>query len=186
MADREEFVLGRTVRQLREDRGMAMRELADRAGVSSSFVSQIERGVANPSVASLQRIAEALGTSIGALFDGSDRIGKLVLLAERPRMVHPERKWEDFLLTPQNARRLQVILSIIEPGEGSGEEPYTHDSDEECVIVLKGGLEFHVAGETYQMNEGDSLTFESRQPHWNRNPGPSKAEILWIITPPSY
>ena len=184
--DREEFVLGRTVRQLREDRNMAMRELADKAGVSSSFVSQVERGVANPSVASLQRIAAALGTSIGALFDGNEKIGKFIPVAERPRMVHPERKWEDFLLTPQTARRLQVIMSHIEPGEGSGDEPYSHDSDEECVIVLKGALEFHVGGEAYEMNEGDSLTFESRQPHWNRNPGPSKAEILWIITPPSY
>lgn len=182
----EEFVLGRTVRQLREDRGMAMRELAEKAGVSSSFVSQVERGIANPSVASLRRIAEALGTSIGALFDGRDTVGTFVPASERPRMVHPERKWEDFLLTPQTARRLQVILSIIEPGEGSGDEPYSHDSDEECVIVLKGSLEFNISGEAYVMNEGDSLTFESRQLHWNRNPGPSKAEVLWIITPPSY
>jgi transcriptional regulator with XRE-family HTH domain len=182
----EEAVLGHTVRRLREERGMALRELADLAGVSSSFVSQVERGIANPSVASLRRIAEALGTSIGALFDGSRTAGSFVAASERPRMVHPERNWEDFLLTPQTAHRLQVILSVIEPGEGSGEEPYSHDSDEECVIVLKGSLEFHVAGETYLMNEGDSLTFESRRPHWNRNPGETKAEVLWIITPPSY
>jgi transcriptional regulator with XRE-family HTH domain len=182
----DESVLGRTVRSLREERGMALRELADLAGVSSSFVSQVERGIANPSVASLRRIAEALGTSIGALFDGRESGGKLVLASDRARMVHPERKWEDFLLTPKTARRLQVILSIIEPGEGSGDEPYSHDSDEECVVVLKGSLEFHVAGETYLMSEGDSLTFESRQPHWNRNPGDTKAEVLWIITPPSY
>lgn len=183
---REELVLGRSVRQLREDRGMALRELAEKADVSSSFVSQVERGVANPSVASLRRIADALGTSIGALFDGDQSAGQFIAVSDRARMVHPERKWEDFLLTPQTARRLQVILSIIEPGEGSGEEPYSHDSDEECVVVLKGSLEFHVADETYLMNEGDSLTFESRQPHWNRNPGDTKAEVLWVITPPSY
>lgn len=182
----EEAVLGHTVRRLREERRMALRELAELAGVSSSFVSQVERGIANPSVASLRRIAEALDTSIGALFDGTRTAGSLVPANERPRMVHPGRNWEDFLLTPQTAHRLQVILSIIEPGEGSGEEPYSHDSDEECVIVLKGSLEFHVAGETYLMSEGDSLTFESRRPHWNRNPGDTKAEVLWVITPPSY
>jgi transcriptional regulator with XRE-family HTH domain len=182
----DELALGRNVRRLREDRGMAIRELAELSQVSSSFVSQVERGVASPSVASLRRIAEALGTSIGALFDGKNSLGKFIAAKDRPRMLHPDGRWEDFLLTPQSARRLQVILSVIESGEGSGEEPYTHDSDEECVIVLTGSLEFHVGDETYTMNEGDSLTFESRQPHWNRNPSASKTEVLWITSPPSY
>jgi quercetin dioxygenase-like cupin family protein len=106
--------------------------------------------------------------------------------SERGRLVHPRRGWEDFLITPRDARRLQIILSVIEAGEGSGEEPYSHDSDEECVIVLKGTLEFGVGDDHYLLAEGDSLLFESRLPHWNRNPGPSKAEVLWVITPPGY
>ena len=67
-----------------------------------------------------------------------------------------------------------------------GEEPYAHDSDEECVIVLKGRMHFWVGDEFYDLNEGDSLLFESRIPHRNRNPGVTKAEVLWIATPPSY
>jgi mannose-6-phosphate isomerase-like protein (cupin superfamily) len=164
---------------------MSLRQLADDAEVSESFVSQVERGRANPSVASLRRLAEALGTSVGALFDGGSA-GKVIRANSRPGLVHPTGKWEDFLLTPQSARRLQVILSVIEAGEGSGEEPYSHDSDEECVVVLKGSLEVHIGGESFMLNEGDSLTFESRLPHWNRNPGEIKTEVLWIITPPSY
>jgi mannose-6-phosphate isomerase-like protein (cupin superfamily) len=62
----------------------------------------------------------------------------------------------------------------------------SHDSDEECVVVLKGSHEMTVGDETYLLNEGDSLLFESRTPHSNRNPGHSKAEVLWITTPPSY
>ena len=100
--------------------------------------------------------------------------------------MHPKRKWQDSLLTPPSARRLQVILSVIEPGEGSGRQQYTHDSDEECVIVLKGRLEFRVKDQSYLLGKGDSLTFESRLPHSNRNPSHTKAEVLWIITPPSY
>lgn len=165
---------------------MSLKQLAERAFVSESFISQVERGVANPSVASLRRIAESLGTSIGALFDGRQLHGVVVRADDRARLVHPKRNWEDSLLTPPSARRLQVILSVIEPGEGSGGPQYMHDSDEECVIVLKGRLEFRVRDQSYMLEEGDSLTFESRLPHWNRNAGNMKAEVLWIITPPSY
>lgn len=182
----EEFDLGRKVKELREARGLSLKALAERAEVSESFISQVERGVANPSVASLRRLAEALDASVGALFQEPRNQGQLVRAAERGRLTHPQRGWEDLLITPRSARRLQIILSLIEPGEGSGEQPYAHESDEECVLVLKGTLEFRVGDEEYLLAEGDSLLFESRIPHWNRNPGPSKAEVLWISTPPSY
>jgi mannose-6-phosphate isomerase-like protein (cupin superfamily) len=79
-----------------------------------------------------------------------------------------------------------VILSTIEPGAGSGPESYAHDSDEECVVVLGGRLEFWVEEERFELQHGDALLFESRRPHRNRNPGPGSAEVLWIITPPNY
>lgn len=186
MKEAAESQLGARVRRLRETRGLSLREIAQRAGVSESFVSQVERGAANPSVASLKRMADALDVSIGALFEGPAPVGRVVRAGERPTLVHPKRKWRDFLLTPREARRLQVILSYIEPGEGSGGEPYAHDSDEECVVVLAGRLELTVGRETFLLDAGDSLVFESRIPHANVNPGPDTAEVLWISTPPSY
>jgi transcriptional regulator with XRE-family HTH domain len=186
MSQVPELELGRRLRRLRESRDLSMKSLAARAGVSESFVSQVERGMANPSVASLRRLAEALETSVGSLFEDHGGADRLLKASERARLVHPQRRWEDFIVTPRASKKLQVILSVIEAGEGSGEEPYAHDSDEECVIVLKGSLEFRVGDDSYLLEEGDSLVFESRIPHWNRNPGPSKTEVLWIITPPSY
>jgi transcriptional regulator with XRE-family HTH domain len=182
----EELELGLRIRALRERRGLSLRVVAERAGVSESFVSQIERGVASPSVASLRALAEALGESIASFFDGSEPVGRLVRVAERRRLVHPKRQWEDVLLTPRSSRRLQVILSTVEAGAGSGDEPYSHDSDEEFVLVVEGRLEFWVDDERFQMDEGDGLLFESRRPHRNLNPGPGKARVLWVITPPSY
>jgi transcriptional regulator with XRE-family HTH domain len=181
-----ELELGRRIRILREEKGLPLRAVAEGAAVSESFLSQVERGVASPSVASLRRIAEALGESVAAFFEGPVVRGRVVRASERLRMVHPRRQWEDMLLTPRESRRLQVILSTIEPGAGSGDEPYSHDSDEECVIVLKGQLVFWVGEERYELDEGDSILFESRIPHRNSNRGSTKAEVLWIITPPSY
>jgi transcriptional regulator with XRE-family HTH domain len=182
----QEVELGARIRAIRERAGRSLRAVAEAAGVSESFLSQVERGVASPSVASLRRVAEALGESVGALFQGPALGGRVVRVADRRRLVHPQRQWEDVLLTPASARRLQVILSTIEAGGGSGDEPYAHGSDEECVIVLAGRLEFWVEDEQHFLEKGDALLFESRRMHRNRNPGPDKAEVLWILTPPSY
>ncbi len=182
----EELELGRRIRALREAKTLPLREVAGAAGVSESFLSQVERGVANPSVASLRRIAEALGESVGAFFHGPATPERVVRAGARRRLVHPQRRWEDVLLTPADARHLQIILSTIEPEAGSGDEPYAHGSDEECVILLKGRLEFWVGQERYDLEEGDALLFESGTPHRNHNPGPAKAEVLWVLTPPSY
>src|SRR3989442_762618 len=125
--------LGSRIRAVREGRARSLRSVSTEAGVSESFLSQVERGVASPSVATLRRIAEALGSSVAALFEGPPpQRGKLVRVGDRRQLKHPRRKWEDYLLTPSESRRLQVILSLIQPGAGSGPEPYAHDSDEEC------------------------------------------------------
>ncbi len=105
---------------------------------------------------------------------------------DRRQLIHPRRQWRDYLLTPNLTGKLQVILSVIEPGGGSGDEAYAHDSDEECVVILRGRLEFWVGSDWYLLEEGDSIVFESRIPHRNSNPGPDQAEVLWITTPPSY
>lgn len=179
--------LGATIRRLRDERGYSLKEVAARSGLTQSFLSQVERNLTSPSVASLRKVAQAFDVPLAALFQGPAQPGsRVVRRDERRQFIHPKRQWRDYLLTPNLTGRLQVILSVIEPGAGSGEEAYSHDSDEECVIVLRGRLEFWVGSDRYMLNTGDSIVFESRTPHRNTNPGPEQAEVLWITTPPSY
>jgi transcriptional regulator with XRE-family HTH domain len=179
--------LGMTIRRLRESRQLSLKEVAARSGLTQSFLSQVERNLTSPSVASLRKVAQAYGVPLAALFQGESMPeSRVVRRNERRQLIHPGRQWRDYLLTPNLTGKLQVILSVIEPGGGSGEEPYAHDSDEECVVVLRGRLEFWVGSDRYTLAEGDSIVFESRIPHRNRNPGPQQAEVLWITTPPSY
>ena len=179
--------LGLTIRRLRESRQLSLKEVAARSGLTQSFLSQVERNLTSPSVASLRKVAQAFGVPLTELFQGPVKPeNRVVRRAERRQLIHPGRQWRDYLLTPSLTGKLQVILSVIEPGGGSGEEPYTHDSDEECVIILRGRLDFWVGPDRYLLDEGDSIVFESRIPHRNRNPGPEQAEVLWITTPPSY
>jgi transcriptional regulator with XRE-family HTH domain len=181
-----EIDIGARIRALRLARPSTLRELAARAGVTESFLSQVERGVASPSIASVQRIARALGLSIAELFAEDAETGLVVRANERRRVNYPGLGAIDEFLTRSTDGRLQVIMSTIEPGGGTGDEPYTHDSDEEVVIVLEGALDLWVGSEHYRLEAGDAVTHSSRVPHRNTNPGPGVARVLFCITPPSF
>lgn len=181
-----ELQLGPRIRALRQARGDTLRELAQRAGVTESFLSQVEREVTSPSIASVQRIARALDLGIADLFVEEAPLGRVVRRAERRRIVYPGLHASDEFLTTGRDGRLQVIVSELEPGGGTGEEGYVHESDEEVVIVLEGRLDLWVGDEHHRLEEGDAITHSSRQPHHNRNPGPGRAVILFCSTPPSF
>jgi transcriptional regulator with XRE-family HTH domain len=178
--------LGTRIRTLRQARNLTLRELSHRAGVTESFLSQVEREVTSPSIASVQRIAHGLELSIAQLFAEEAPTGRVVRRDGRRRVSYPGLKAVDEFLTTNMAGRLQVILSTIEPGGGTGEEPYTHDSDEEVVVVLAGVLDLWVGEEHYVLREGDAIAFPSRIPHWNMNRGDEPASVLFCLTPPSF
>ena len=146
--------LGPRIRALRQARRLTLRDVADRAGVTESFLSQVERDVTSPSIATVHRIAGALDLSIAQLFADEPSPGRVVRREARRRIAYPGLKAVDEFLTSNMAGRLQVILSTIEPGGGTGEEPYTHDSDEEVVVVLKGILDLWVGGRALRAARG--------------------------------
>jgi transcriptional regulator with XRE-family HTH domain len=181
-----ELQLGPRIRALRQARRLTLRDVAARSGVTESFLSQVERDVASPSIATVGRIARALDLSIAQLFAAEQVSSRVVRREARRKVAYPGLRSVDEFLTSNLAGRLQVILSTIEPGGGIGEEAYTHDSDEEVVVVLAGILDLWVGDEHYVLREGDAITFPSRLPHWNMNRGDLPATVLFCLTPPSF
>jgi transcriptional regulator with XRE-family HTH domain len=181
-----ELQLGARIRSLRQARHLTLRDVAQRAGVTESFLSQVERDVASPSIATVHRIARALDLSIAQLFANDADTGRVVRKEARRRIVYEGLKAVDEFLTNNNAARLQLILSTIEPGGGTGAEPYTHESDEEVAVVLAGILDLWVGDEHYVLREGDAITYPSRVPHWNSNHGAEPVTVLFCMTPPSF
>lgn len=181
-----ELQLGTRIRALRQARRLTLRDVAERAGVTESFLSQVERDVTSPSIATVHRIAGALGLSIAQLFAEDPDPGRVVRREARRRIAYPGLGAVDEFLTSNLAGRLQVIMSTIDAGGGTGPEAYTHDSDEEVVVVLSGVLDLWVADEHYVLREGDAVTFPSRLPHWNANHGEAPATVLFCLTPPSF
>src|SRR5438034_9053954 len=110
-----EIDLGARIRTLRVANGATLRELASRAGVTESFLSQVERGVASPSIASVQRIARALDTSIAELFAADESAGTVVRVRDRRKILYQGLGAVDEFLTRGTDGRLQVISSTIEP-----------------------------------------------------------------------
>ena len=182
----QDLELGQRIRELRRSKGLVLRDAAERAGVSEGFLSQVERGLANPSVASLRRIADALREPVAALFVGEETSGMVVRAGERRRMAHPRQAYSDYLLTPPGARKLQMIQSVIGPGKGSGKEPYSHPADEECVLILEGTLDITAAGETHTLEKGDCLLVDPRQEHSFHNPTGEATTVLWVMSPSMY
>ncbi len=178
--------LGASVRRARKRRGLTIQQVADVSGLSISFISQLERDLVSPSVNSLQKVSRALGTQIGGFFEDQGKTGRVIRASERPRLIYPNGTEEEYLLTPVESKKLQVLYYRLKPGATSGEVPYSHDSDEECGIVLRGRLEVTVAGETYLLQTGDAITFDSHLPHTWRNMSDAECEALWVVTPPGY
>jgi transcriptional regulator with XRE-family HTH domain len=182
----DETLIGRSLREARHRRGMTLKAVAELAGVTESFLSQVERDIASPSIATLRRIATALGTSIGEVLDSPVPHAHLIRRNQRRTVGYPGLGARDEFLTDGAGARLQVIESLVQPGGGTGPEAYAHESDEECVVVLEGCLDLWVGDEEYRLEAGDSIRYSSRIAHRNRNPGRGTARVLFILTPPSF
>jgi transcriptional regulator with XRE-family HTH domain len=181
-----EVDVGERLRAIRLMRRATLRTIAERAGVSESFLSQVERGRASASIASLRRIAGALGVSVADLFDSSG--------PPRPRVLRREDRpslgfgilGTKRLLTPRPLHHLEVFVGELDVGGSTGGEPYAHGDSEELLIVLTGGVRLELGGEVHELESGDSIDYRSSTPHRVVNGSDEPAEVIWIISPPSY
>ncbi len=182
--------IGEQIRSIRKEKGMTINEISKETGFTASFISQFERNKTKGSVASIQKIASALNINVSSLFHGTQNESlplqsvSIVRKDNRRAMTYPDGKLIDYLLTGAKGK-LEVIYSVVEPGGSSGDH-YVHDSEQECIIILKGELEISVDDSTFTLCEGDTINFSSRSPHAWRNSGDSTLEAIWIITPPSF
>jgi transcriptional regulator with XRE-family HTH domain len=181
--------IGQEIRNLRKVRSMSLEELGRLTDKSVGHLSQIERGLSNPSISVLQAISTALGVQIGWFFpqgeagDPSDR-GVVVRHTSR-RCLSFDSGVTDYLLSPNLGGALALPLSEFKPGASNGDAPYTH-AGEEAGLVLSGTLELWVAEDHFLLSPGDSFSFRSTKPHRYRNPGDEITRVVWVVTPPSY
>ena len=181
-----EVDVGERLRDLRRSRRATLRAIADRAGVSESFLSQVERGRASASSASLRRIAGALGVAVADLFEpGGPPRPRVLRRADRPSLSFGV-LGRKHLLTPRPLQHLEVFVGELDPGGSTGVEPYAHGDSEELFVVLSGSVQLELGGDVHELERGDSIDYRSSTPHRASNVGEERAEVMWIISPPSY
>ena len=178
--------LGERLRAIRLLRRLTLREVAAAAGVSESFVSQLERGRSSASVATLQRLAAAVGIEISDLFAAEPQAGPRVLRREERQQLEWGHLGRKALLTPKPFHSLEVVTAAFDPGGSTGDEPYTHGDSEELLLVLEGRVHVQLGRELLDLSKGDSVNYRSSTPHRVSNPGDASAEVLFVISPPSY
>jgi transcriptional regulator with XRE-family HTH domain len=178
--------VGQRVRSIRQLRRLTLKEVAERSGLSESFLSQAERGVTSASIASLQRIAEALGVAVSDLFAPDGTRQPRVSRADQRRLVAWGKLGRKALLTPKPFHHLEVVLAELDPGGSTGDEPYQHGDSEELFFVLSGRVRLQLDAETYELGPGDSVQYRSSTPHRIGNHGTERAEVMFVVSPPSY
>ena len=177
--------LGSQLQQLRRRKELTLGELAQLSDVSAGLLSQLERGMGNPSFHTLSKLAYGLGVPIGLFFQGTYHSDPVVRKNNRKKLVLEDHNLVYELLTPDLQRCLEFVWVEFAPGISTEQRPFCHEG-EECGLVLQGTLEVHWGDEIYLLEAGDSVSYPCNIPHWYRNPGKEKAVSVWAITPPSF
>ncbi len=177
------YAIGGMIRQRRRELGQTLEHVASSAGIGIGFLSDIERNKASPSVATLFKICDVLGISIGSLFKSEQSF--LVRAGERETMRYGGQDILFELLNARQSRSIAAVLGQLEPNGMSGEDLHVLDSEEEFVFVIEGELVWEFEDETLHLKEGDALTVNPNRRHRYYNPSPDKiCRALCIISPP--
>jgi transcriptional regulator with XRE-family HTH domain len=175
-------LLGARVRELRRDRGMTLKGLGLQAGLSHPFLSQLERGLARPSMTSVERIARALEVPVSTLWTTPRQDAAHLVRAGDGLVIR-----HDDTDAPGGVRELLAEGTTLRVREWSGgARTWPDEGDtttgEVLVYVVRGSVEVDVDGTIHALREGDSLFFDGTAPHRLRRRGGKRTRALYVAT----
>ena len=160
--------IGARVRALREAMGLSLRDLAERSGVSAPMLSQVERGETSPTLMVAAKVAEGLELTLSQLLrlDEADHV-VVIRAKDRRRLRHAGHRVEE-LTPPLPGQRADVSLHSLAPGAttgGAGDPPIHEPGSRETAVVLTGEVNLVIDGESHELRQGDSVTFDADLAH---------------------
>lgn len=187
--------IGSTIRELRHLKQMTLDELSKKSNVSVSLLSMIERNKSVPTVRTLEKAVDALGTTISTLFGDiedtkresikSKRVAILPKKKRKKLILGPERANAFYeLLTPDYRRNLEIVYIHFPVGNNKGE--FISHKGEECGIILEGRLKAYIGDQTFILEDGDCIYLDSSMPHCWQNVGEIEVRAFWINTPATF
>lgn len=182
----DELSIGQQIKQLRLDKGLTLQELAERAGLTASHISQIENAKSSPSLATLKVISRELGCRLIDFF-ADELVDDPVITSEKDwTQVHLP-AWESAsmqMVRTVGYKRMQPFYTVIPPG-GRSREAYSHIGDE-FGFILEGVLTLLVGAEVYKVPKKTAFYYSSLKPHSWRNDGKRPCSVIWVVSPPTW
>jgi quercetin dioxygenase-like cupin family protein len=177
--------VGQRVRALREGMGLSLRDLAERSGVSAPMLSQVERGETSPTLSVAGKIASGLELSLSQLLrlDEGDSVA-VVRASDRMRGGGVGGHTYEVVTPGLPGQRAEVSLHVLEPGASTGgpDDPALHEPGaRETAVVTGGRLHLICDGTTFDLQEGDSVTFDADLPHHFENPDGSESRFFAVV-----
>ena len=181
--------IGPRLRSVRAAKGLSLRAVADRSGVTAAALSLIENGKNSPSVSTLKKVLGALGLTLAGFFaaERPAEVGTGVV-TRRQRLVNVATGDGLKYLAlpgPHAHRAIQIMHEIYASGADTGPEPYSH-AGEEAGFCISGTIEVTVDGRSQVLRPGDAFYFSSTLPHRWRNVGASTARMISACSPPTF
>jgi XRE family transcriptional regulator, regulator of sulfur utilization len=177
--------VGEHVRRLRVQAGVSVRTLAKQSGFSPSFISQVENGQVSPSISSMEKIASAVGVSLGDFFGAvaGGEGGLIVRVADRPGLSSGWSNAEiEALNAPGSLARLEAMLITLRKGGRSGRHPYAH-SREEFAFVMQGEVILTLGPDDHRLRRGDAATILPGELRLWRNEARTPARVMIVASP---
>ncbi|WMJ80435.1 XRE family transcriptional regulator [Clostridium sp. MB40-C1] len=177
--------IGEKIKRLRVEKGLTQIELANRCELSKGFISQVERDLTSPSIATLVDILECLGTNLKDFFNDVEEEKIVFSKDEMFETIDEELKYKlEWVIPNAQKNMMEPILLTLEEG-GRYKEDAPHEG-EEFGFVLLGSVYIVLGNKRYKAKKGESFYYKSRANHYVANAGKSTAKILWISTPPYF
>lgn len=180
-AEIETGSLGRRLKALRTEQGITLAQLGSMVGLSASYLSQIERNKTKPSLATLSSMAKTLGVKLRYFFEHSTPAWQVVRKDRRQKIADRSAKVTFELLSAGGFEgKIEPHRVTCQPGMRI--ERDTHPG-EEFVFMLKGHLDIRVGEEFFTLKAGDSIHYQSNQPHAWRNESGKECTLIWALSP---
>jgi transcriptional regulator with XRE-family HTH domain len=180
------YKFGEKIRSVREKKGVTLKEIAGKADISESLLSQIERNKISPAIDTLLRIADSLDIDFEYLFSDykAKRKVNIVRVSDRNEYRIADVLYYQLSKTPgQGNHEIEAYLMEIKPNGLCTSIEYGHPGKELGVIIEGSGV-LTIGGESYSIESGDSVSFDSSLPHKLENTGTGILKTFWVITPP--
>lgn len=173
--------VGDSIRKIRVQKEMSIRQLSEITGMTSSHISQVERGLASPSLSALEMISDAFGMPITVFFSNQEKNTPVVKRTDRERIELDGSVAEALVRMQSNAPFGVYCIKNFNENHVHTNVKYSHTGTE-FIYVVKGSIEYHLKDEVYVLEEGDSLCYSAVTAHWGIKRS-NELELLVVTSP---